>query len=147
MQKFYRLHMVAKVSAVSVCCFYCLTIHRLVPSMLHYNGAVNGGSSPHFTSSHPNTLWQLLPWLDMGMLISYNTLQKLYECYKHMSTAPVCDCVNAVQHLVCRAAEASWAERRLSLCPCPASLHVPPAAGVGHSLQMSPEEGGVGSGA
>lgn len=59
-----------------------------------------------------------------------------------MSTVPVCDCVSAVQHLVCEAAEASWAERRLSLCPCPASQRVPPAAaGVGHSLQMSPEEG------
>ncbi len=141
-----RLHVVTKVSTVTVYCFYCFTIHHLVTSMFHYNGAVNGGSSPHFTSSHPNTLWQLLPWLDMGMLINCSTLQKLYEYYlvnqsKTVSTAPVCDCVSAVQHLVCGAAEASWEERRLSLCPCPASLNVPPPAGVGHSLQMSPEEG------
>lgn len=60
---------------------YCFTFHHLVTSMFYYNGAVNGGSSPHFTSSHPNTLWQLLPWLDMGTLISCNTLQNLYEYY------------------------------------------------------------------
>lgn len=49
--------------------------------MFHYSGAVNGGSSPQFTSSHPNTLWQLLPQLDMSMLISCNIIQRLCECY------------------------------------------------------------------
>lgn len=65
----------------------------------------------------------------------------------HEHSACLCDCVSSVQHLVCGVAEASWAERRLSLCPCPAFLHVPPAAGVGHSLQMSPVEVGGRSGA
>lgn len=75
-----RQKVVTKVSADTVCCFLWF-IHHLVTSMFHYNGAVNGGSSPQFTSSHPNMLWQLLPWLDMGTLISCNTLQKLCECY------------------------------------------------------------------
>lgn len=38
-------------------------------------------------------------------------------------------------------------ERRLSLCPCPAFLHVAPAAGVDRSLQTKPEVWGVEMGA
>lgn len=38
-------------------------------------------------------------------------------------------------------------ERRLSLCLCPAFLHVLPAAGVGRSLQMNPLGWGVNAGA
>ena len=55
------------------------SISHLVTSMFHYTGAVNGESSPHFTSSHPNTLWQLLPLLGAAILISCNILHKLYE--------------------------------------------------------------------
>lgn len=69
-------HMASTVTADS-----CSSIYHLVSSMFHCTGAVNRESSPHFTSSHPNTLWQLLPWLDMGILISCNTLQQLYERY------------------------------------------------------------------
>lgn len=57
------------------------SLHHLVPSMFHYTGAVNGESSPHFTSSHPNTVWQLLPRLSIGILISCNTSHKLHEGY------------------------------------------------------------------
>lgn len=57
----------------------------------------------------------------------------------------ICLCPHS-QHLVCGAAEASWVERRLSLCPCPASLRGLPAAGVDCLLQMNPLEGGVRSG-
>lgn len=60
-------------------CFLWFTFLPLVTNLLHYKEAVNRGSSPQFTSSHPNTSWHLLPWLNTGMLISCNTLQRLFK--------------------------------------------------------------------
>lgn len=129
------------------------TFLPLVTNLLHYNEAVNRGSSPQFTSSHPNTSWHLLPWLTTGMLISCNTLQRLFNVsivwlssHRHSTASVRALIVSSVQHLVCGVAEASWVERRLSLCPCPASSWGLSAAGVDCSLQMNPLEGGVRSG-
>lgn len=108
-----RLKEVTKISADTMCCVLWFTIHPLVTSMFHYNGAVNGGSSPQFTSSHPNTLWQLLPRLDMGMLISCNILQTLCECYlvnqseSHMST----ESVHVTVSIQCSTLYAEWLRR------------------------------------
>lgn len=68
--------------------------------MLHYSGMVIGGSSPHFTSSHLNTLWQLLPWLDIGIFIS---MQHFTKAIWVVFSKPVIDW----KHSAC-----------LWLCPC-----------------------------
>lgn len=68
--------------------------------MCHYTWVFNGGSSPHFTSSHLNTLWQLLPWLDTGIFIN---MQRFTEGISVVFGEPVTDC----EHSAC-----------LWLCPC-----------------------------